>query len=218
MLRSLQRQTATSSQAVCSSSSVSTSCCSAVGLLHATNLLRLHSKKTSGHTKKTKHNHVWYRKAKGNYLTAKTIDELQIKPPFPAFNEEVDRPLVPPAKEDCVCFQCKGEVDIDERDRESYLWIPSGNAKYPTSSGYFFHTRCFRCNKCGFRFHHNKFYSQDDKAICMGCALGRQSEYPYRWWHGNEATISRGRLASRMSSHQFPRHQHQVEFLHNPDS
>jgi hypothetical protein len=188
------------------------------GLFSLTPTLLTHQKNTARRPRRTAHTEKWYRQSKASFLTAKTTNELRTKPAFPHFTEEVDKPFVMPATAaETVCFNCKSEIEHERRDRESYVWIPSGNAKAPTSAGYFFHTRCFRCDKCGFRFHHNKFFSQDNKAICMTCALGRQSQYPYRWWHGSDNTVTRGRTASRMTGHMFPRHQHQTEFLHDPD-
>lgn len=183
-------------------------------LLRVTPILFLHPKKTSRRPIRTKHSTRWWKQAKPSHLTARTLEETPDAPSsFSHFNEEVDRPFHHP-KEPPTCFQCKKTVDLDVEHCASHIWIPSGNSKKP----YFFHTGCFRCSDCGFRFYGSKFYSQKDKAVCVGCALGRTPKYPHRWWHSNHSCVTTGRAASRMAGHVWPRHQHQVEFLYDPDS
>ena len=182
----------------------------------ATAVLLIHGKNTARRPIRTAHSTAWWKKSKANLLTAKTIEEAPAKPGFAHFTEEVDRPHVIPSE--ATCFQCSKAVDADGADTMDYLWVPSGNAAAPTSAGYFFHAKCFKCAKCKFRFHHNKFYSLDNRAVCIECALGRPPAYPYRWWHGNRDCITLGRTSSRMAGRNFPRHNHQMEFLFDPNS
>ena len=135
------------------------------------------------------------------------------RPGFAAFAEEVDRPYALP--KETKCFNSKKDVDT-EAATDTYVWIPSGNAAQPTKAGYFFQHGNFRCTKCKTRFFGNKFYSQDGVAICVPCALNRHFELPSRWWHTPQ--VAPGRLGSRMSGHEFPRHKKQVEFTYDPTS
>jgi hypothetical protein len=186
------------------------------GAFASTAALFMHPKKTAGHRKRTNHTERWYRKAKPSPLSAKTFDELPDRPSFPEFAEEVDRPHVPPPAP--TCFQSKKPIDMEFEHALQHIWVPSGDAKQPTAAGYFFHKTEFACAKCRFRFYNNRFYSQDGKALCINCALGRPPAYPYRFWHPHSMTVTPGRLASRVASRQFPRHPHHTEFLNDPES
>ena len=194
-----------------------------------TPLLLLHSKKTSRRPVRTQHTTRWWKQAKPGNLTARAFENSPSSPfQFSHFNEEVDRPYVPP-KDGATCFQCCKPVDIDvEHAGLGHVWVPSGDMK---NSGYFFHSHCFRCKQCGFRLHHNKFYSlasgaaksqqgtsAGGGAVCMNCAMGRPPVYPTRWWHGSMHCVAPGRAGSRITGHIWPRHQHQMDELYDPDT
>jgi hypothetical protein len=165
-----------------------------------------------GHKVRTFHGAKWWLKATGEgRLSAKEIDMKDMRPGFADFAREVDRPFVVP--HDATCFNCKKGVKQDA-DPNTYVWAPSGNAAVPTKAGYFFHTNCFRCHKCHLRLFGNKFYSQDDRAYCVPCALGKTPEMPMRWWH--QPRVGPGRYNSRMTGHEFPRHKKQIEFIYDP--
>jgi hypothetical protein len=183
------------------------------GLFSATNVdLRHKYGPVQGHKRRTYHGARWWLKATGEgTLSAKEIDQKSSRPGMSNFPEEVDRPYVVP--DGCTCFQCKKGIDKDAV-RHTYVWVPSGNAAVPTKAGYFFHHGCFRCQKCKMRLFGNKFYSQDDQALCVPCALGRHVELPMRWWH--TPRVGPGRSSSRRSGHEFPRHKKQVEFTYDP--
>jgi hypothetical protein len=168
------------------------------------------------HKKRTQHSEKWWRQTRAGYLTDRTLEENWDRPSFPGFSENVDRPYVAPAE--CPCTQCNKHIDVATVGHNMYVWVPSGNATLPTPMGYFFHIDCFKCKQCGFRFHHNKFYSTDDGrgAICMNCAMGKQLTYPRVRWH--TSMVSPNRLGSRPTGHQFPRWAHQTEFLYDPNA
>lgn len=171
----------------------------------------LHGKPTSGSKKRTQHTTLWWRQAKARHLTAKPHIDAPMRPHFDAYNEDVDRPMVVP--KDATCFNCKKGIEAEAT--ASYVWIPAGNATVPTRQGYFFHKDCFKCWNCRMRIMHNKFYSKDNCAWCIECALGRERAVPTRRWH--TSFVNAHRTASRMTGHSFPRHQHQLEFLFNPE-
>ena len=171
----------------------------------------MHGKPTSSHKRRTQHSRTWWRQARANHLNAKPIEERSTKPHFPAYDEAVDRPFIIP--QNPTCFQTKKPINVDEPN--SYVWVPAGNAAQPTPAGYFFNFKDFKCAKCKFRFYHNTFYSINDEAWCVACALGRQSRYPTRRWH--TSYVNSHRTGSRLAGHSFPRHKHQIEFLFDPE-
>ncbi|AAZ11732.1 LIM domain containing protein, putative [Trypanosoma equiperdum] len=172
----------------------------------------MHGKPTQSHKVRTQHSRRWWTQSKARHLTAMPHDECKSRPHFPAYNEDVDRPMVVPP--DAICFNC--DKPIDAGDVNSYVWIPAGNATVPTPQGYFFHFGCFKCNRCKYRLGHNKFYSKDGKAWCIPCALGRDVRVPTRRWH--TSYVNTHRTGSRLTGHFFPRHSHQMEFLFDPNS
>ncbi|ESL12227.1 hypothetical protein TRSC58_00009 [Trypanosoma rangeli SC58] len=176
-----------------------------------TALREMHGKPTQSHKVRTQHSRRWWTQSKARHLTAMPHDECRSRPHFPAYNEDVDRPMLVPAG--VTCFNC--EQPIDDSDVNSYVWVPAGNATVPTPQGYFFHFKCFKCWKCKYRLIHNKFYSKDGKAWCISCALGRDIRVPTRRWH--TSYVNTHRTGSRMSGHFFPRHKHQMAFLLDPN-
>lgn len=166
---------------------------------------------TTRHKLRTAHNVKWWT-TRPTPLSSKRHEERPIYPKYPAFNEEVDRP--PALPKNAECMNCKKAINPDVP--YSYVWIPSGNAMVPTTSGYFFHYECFRCSKCGFRFFYNKFCSHGGRAVCPDCSIGRHRAYPTRRWH--VSYVESERFNSRFSGHQFPRHKSQIDFLNNPET
>ena len=161
--------------------------------------------------KRTHHNIVQWEKDKGNFLTYLPRDRLPTLPNFIAHPQRVEDPLLVPQNE--CCFNCKKAVDTT--CDEDYILIPSGNARKPTKQGYLFHVNCFRCTKCRFSFENHRFYSKDDRAICLECAMGRHKSPPRVDWH--IPSIQRGHYSSRRTGHMFPRHQEQMDFICDPD-
>ena len=176
-----------------------------------TSMCLMHGKPTTAHKKRTQHNRTWWHKSKARHLTAIPLDSALSRPHFASFNEDVDRPMVVP--KDACCLNCTKPIDGD--DQYSYVWVPSGNAKVPTTQGYFFHQTCFKCWNCRYRLHHNQFYTKNGKAWCLACALGRETKVPTRRWH--TSFVNSHREGSRLSGHFFPRYAHQMEFLFNPE-
>ena len=157
-------------------------------LLRATAVLLLKPKNATRRPVRTKHSELWWRRAVPSHLTARSLEESPYAPSFSHFQEEVDRPHYLKNEGNVPCFQCKKNIDSALEDRTNFIWVPSGNAKDP----YYFHLRCFHCAKCGFRFFNSQFYSLENKAVCIQCALGRQPKYPPRWWHGHSSCHSPG--------------------------
>lgn len=172
----------------------------------------MHGKPSQGHKVRTQHSRRWWMQSKARHLTAIPHEEARSRPHFPAYNEDVDRPMVVP--EDACCFNCNKAIESE--DSGSFVWVPSGNACVPTKQGYFFHYHCFKCWNCKLRIMHNQFYSKDGKAWCLACAMGRDVRVPTRRWH--TSFVNTHRTGSRMSGHFFPRHRHQMEFVFDPDS
>lgn len=193
-----------------SSPSVQNSCISSSALTVQQRFV--HGKPATSHKKRTQHTRQWWNQAKARHLTARPHDESPIKPHFPAYSEDVDAPMIVPR--DAACFNCKKRVDT-EKGVSHYVWIPSGNARYPTPQGYVFHMDCFKCWSCKTRMHHNKFFSKNDRAWCLDCAVGREKGVPTRRWHS--PFVNGDRTSSRVSGAFFPRHKHQIEFLFNPE-
>eukprot|EP00796_Vickermania_ingenoplastis_P011623 gene11623-8011_t len=171
----------------------------------------LHGKPTQGHKVRTQHTMRWWRQSKARHLTAMPHEEALSRPHFPGYNEDVDAPMVVPS--DACCFNCDGAIDADNIN--SYVWIPAGNARLPTRQGYFFHFHCFKCDRCKMRLMHNQFYSQDGRALCIACALGRDIRVPTRRWH--TSFVNTHRTGSRLTGSFFPRHRSQMEFALNPN-
>lgn len=171
----------------------------------------LHGKPTQGHKVRTQHSRRWWLQSKARHLTAMPHEEARSRPHFPSYNEDVDKPMVVP--DDACCFNCTKPIDSDNVN--SYVWVPAGNARVPTSQGYFFHFHCFKCWRCHFRLMHNQFYSKDGKAWCISCALGRDIRVPSRRWH--TSYVNTHRTGSRLTGEFFPRQRSQMEFLFNPD-
>lgn len=172
----------------------------------------MHGKPTTSHKKRTQHSRQWWLQAKAHHLTARPHDEAPTRPHFNHHNEDVDNPMIVP--KDSACFNCKKRVDPSQ-GTGTYVWIPAGNARYPTPQGYMFHFDCFKCWNCKLRIHHNKFFSKSDHAWCVDCALGRDKRIPTRRWHS--PFVNADRTSSRMTGSFFPRHKHQIEFLFNPE-
>lgn len=171
----------------------------------------VHGKPTTAAKVRTSHSRSWWNKSKARHLTATPHDETAHRPHYRGYHEDVDRPMVMP--KECSCFNCK--KPIDQTTRLNYVWIPAGNATVPTKQGYFFHLNCFKCWKCKLRLIHNKFYSKDNQAWCLECALGRVRAIPTRRWH--TSFVNADRTDSRKTGHFFPRHKHQLEFTYNPE-
>ncbi|CAD2218282.1 hypothetical protein AGDE_10942 [Angomonas deanei] len=170
----------------------------------------VHGKPASAHKVRTQHSRRWWMQSKAHHLSAVPHEEAMSRPHFPAYSEDVDRPMVVP--KDACCFNCDKPIERDEVN--SYVWVPSGNARVPTKEGYFFHFKCFKCHHCKLRIMHNQFYSKDGRAWCLPCALGREVRVPTRRWH--TSFVNTHRTGSRMTGQFFPRHSHQMEFLFNP--
>lgn len=170
----------------------------------------LHGKPTQGHKVRTQHSRRWWLQSKARHLSAIPHEEARSRPHFPGYNEDVDRPLVVP--QDACCFNCDKPIESDNIN--SYVWVPAGNAKVPTSQGYFFHFHCFQCWNCHLRLIHNQFFSKDGRAWCISCALGREVKIPSRRWH--TSFVNTHRTGSRLTGEFFPRYRHQMEFLFNP--
>ena len=174
--------------------------------------LFMYGKPYHSHKKRMQHSTKWFMNAKARYLTALPHELASTRPHFADFAQNVDRPSVPPTNP--LCMNCAKPVDTSVR--YSYVWVPSGDAKKPTPSGYFFHFHCFRCAKCGYRFYHNQFFSKDDHAWCIHCALGHDVRVPTRRWH--TSYVSSEEYGSKMVGHKFPRFKHQLEFLADPNA
>ncbi|AYU80824.1 conserved hypothetical protein [Leishmania infantum JPCM5] len=170
----------------------------------------MHGKPASGHKVRTQHSRRWWMQSKAHHLTAVPHEEARSRPHFPAYTEDVDQPMVVP--DGACCFNCDKPIDGD--DINSYVWVPSGNARVPTAQGYFFHVKCFKCWNCKYRIIHNQFYSKDRRAWCLSCALGRDIRVPTRRWH--TSYVNTHRTGSRLTGQFFPRHRHQMEFLFSP--
>lgn len=170
----------------------------------------LHGKPTQGHKVRTQHTRRWWLQSKARHLTAMPHEEARSRPHFPSYSEDVDAPMIVPAE--ATCFNCDKAIDSDNIN--SYVWVPSGNARVPTTQGYFFHFPCFSCHRCGLRLLHNQFYSREGRAWCLSCALGRDVRVPTRRWH--TSYVNTHRTGSRMTGEFFPRHKSQWEFLFDP--
>lgn len=170
----------------------------------------MHGKPSSGHKVRTQHSRRWWVQSKARHLSAIPHEEARSRPHFPAYTEDVDKPMLVP--DGACCFNCDKEIDADEIG--SYVWVPSGNARIPTTQGYFFHFKCFKCWSCKHRILHNQFYSKDGRAWCLSCALGREVRVPTRRWH--TSYINTHRTGSRLTGQFFPRHKHQMELVFNP--
>lgn len=171
----------------------------------------MHGKPTQGHKVRTQHSRRWWLQSKARHLSAIPHEEARSRPHFPAYNEDVDAPMVVP--EDACCFNCDKAIEKDNVN--SYVWVPAGNARVPTAQGYFFHFHCFQCWNCHLRLMHNQFFSKDGRAWCISCALGREIKIPTRRWH--TSFVNTHRTGSRLTGQFFPRHRHQMEFLFNPE-
>lgn len=156
--------------------------------------------------KTTQHTDKWHRRAGAFHITKRLRYTQHRNPAIAPFHEEVDRPFLLPAK--VPCFNCTETIDT-EADPYGFLWIPSGAAKKP----YIFHRNCFKCWECKFRFYHNRFYTKDKKAICVGCAVGKPVQFPTRRWHTSYTQC--GRTASRMTGTFFPRKSGQLGFVYS---
>ena len=164
-----------------------------------------------GHRKRTHHNQKQWEIDKGNWLTALPRNLCPVDPNFVDHPQRVDKPLYHPVNE--KCFNCDHKVDTTADHQ--YIWIPSGNAKLPTPQGYIFHRNCFKCIKCKYAFQDNLFVSQSGRALCPQCAMDAPIRRPRINWH--RSNIEPAQFASRRVGHMFPRHEHQLNFLYDPD-
>lgn len=178
---------------------------------HSHQLRHVHGP-THNDTKRSQHGKKWYARTKNHLLTGRDSANTLDRPGFPGFAEDVDRPMVMPDKANC--FACGADMHA-KRSLNDFVWIPSGNAAEPTPQGYFFCKGCFRCSKCKFRFHHNKFYTAKGKAMCVRCALGREVVVPSRRWH--TSFVGGFNKSSRVTGQSFPRYKHELEFLYSPE-
>lgn len=173
----------------------------------------VYGKPNNSHSKRKWHSVRSWEIEKGNWLTATPRDHCLIGPNYPAFPEDVDKIMTIP--EGKPCLQCCKTVDTEHENE--YVWMPSGDAVVPAKHGYLFHRSCFRCYRCGYRFYLSKFATKDGKAHCISCALGKYDEgfQPMKLWHS--PTVEPGLRGSRRVGRFFPRHAHQMQFIHDPD-
>ncbi|KNH07434.1 Zinc finger LIM-type [Perkinsela sp. CCAP 1560/4] len=202
-------------------------------MFRCTPQILIHGKPTKGIAKRTKHSLLWWKNAHPKRLTFKSMKEIEIRPTVQTLNEEVYgryNLLYDPNKwkmkyshdheenhsphRSMNCVQCKRGVSLD--NPRDYLWIPSGRAQVPTQQGYIFHTNCFRCTKCKYRFYANVFASKNGQYYCLHCLRGINPARPIRRWHN--PMVSSGRDDSRHVGEIFPRAPHDEDWIFDPDT